>query len=128
MRLAPLAVAALLSLGAGSARASAPRDHLRIVVWPHGLAATPRAARTLTCYPAGGTLPGAAGACRRLAALARPFAPVPAGVMCSQIVSGPQAALVTGSYGGRRIWARFRRTDSCQTERWNRIAFLFPTG
>jgi hypothetical protein len=48
--------------------------------------------------------------------------------MCSQIFSGPQVALVTGIYRGRHVWARFRRTDSCQTDRWNRIAFLLRTG
>jgi Subtilisin inhibitor-like len=121
-------VVALFSLGAGSVQGSTPRDHLRIVVWPQGTGSPPRTARTLTCGPAGGTLPGAAKACEKLAALARPFAPVPAGVMCSQIVSGPKVALVTGTYGGRRIWARFRRTDSCQTERWSRVAFIFLTG
>lgn len=127
MRLA-LVVVALLAIWGGSVAASSPRDHLRIVVRPQGVSGNPRPARTLICNPAGGTLPGAAGTCKRLAALARPFAPVPGTVMCSQIVSGPQVALVTGSYGGRRIWARFRKTDSCQTERWNRIAFLFRTG
>jgi hypothetical protein len=48
--------------------------------------------------------------------------------MCSQIFSGPQVALVTGTYRGRHVWAGFRRTDSCQTDRWNRIAFLLRTG
>lgn len=126
MRLA-VVVAALFALWVGSVEASSPRDHLRIVVWPHGMSGKPRPARTLTCNPAGGSLPGAAAACGKLAALARPFAPVPGTVMCSQIVSGPQVALVTGVYAGQRIWARFRRTDSCQTERWNRVAFLFAT-
>ena len=126
MRAALLAVTVALLLGPGSAAAAG--DHLRIVVWPRGLQGPPRAARTLTCNPVGGTLPRAAQACRQLAALAAPFAPVPAGVVCSQIFAGPQVALVTGTYRRQRIWARFRRTDSCQTERWNRVAFLFRTG
>ncbi len=121
-------VVALFALGAGSVHGSTPRDHLRIVVWPQGVGSAPRAAQTLTCNPAGGTLPGAARACGKLAALPQPFAPVPSGVMCSQIYAGPQVALVTGSYRGRKVSARFRRTDSCQTERWNRVAFLFRTG
>jgi hypothetical protein len=122
-----LLVVAVVGLGLVSPRASGagPRDHLRIVVWPRGLSSPPRAVRTLNCRPAGGSFPAAASACARLAALGAPFAPVPGDVMCSQIFGGPQVALVTGSYRGRRIWARFRRTDSCQTERWNRVAFLF---
>ena len=55
------------------------------------------------------------------------FAPVPAGVACSQVYGGPQRALVTGTLDGRRVYARFRRTDGCQTERWQRVAFLFRT-
>jgi hypothetical protein len=74
------------------------------------------------------TLPGAGRACTKLAGHGRPFAPVSDRVMCSQIFSGPQVALVTGIYRGRHVWARFRRTDSCQTDRWNRIAFLLRTG
>jgi len=124
-----LVVAALLVASSAALAAARPAaDHLRIVVWPTGTSGPPRAARTLTCNPAGGTLPTAAKACSRLAALQSPFAPVPDRVMCSQIFSGPQIALVTGTYRGRHVWARFRRTDSCQTERWNRIAFLFGSG
>jgi hypothetical protein len=122
-----VAVALVLAFGAGSAGAT-PADHLRIVVWPQGTSGPPRAVRTLTCRPAGGTLPRPGRACVELAALDKPFAPVPGGVMCSQIVSGRQVALVTGTYRGRRIWARFRRTDSCQTARWNRIDFLLQAG
>ena len=121
-----LFAAAVLVLGVVStASSAAATDRLRIVVWPQGTARPPRTPRILTCAPAGGTLPGAARACAGLVGLDRPFAPVPAGVACSQIFAGPQVALVTGTYGGRRISARFRRTDSCQTERWNRVAFLF---
>jgi hypothetical protein len=127
VRLALLALAAVLALGSGTAHAAA-RDHLRIVVWPTGTSDPRLAARTLTCGPAGGTLPGAGKACTKLAGLDRPFAPVSDRVMCSQIFSGPQVALVTGTYRGRHVWARFRRTDSCQTDRWNRIAFLLRTG
>lgn len=62
------------------------------------------------------------------AQLTRPlFAPVPTDVACSEIYSGPEQALVTGRLNGRKVWARFRRTDSCQTQRWNRVAFLFRT-
>ena len=57
--------------------------------------------------------------------MARPFAPVPKGVACTQIYGGPQIAIVSGTFRGRRVWARFSRVDGCQTERWNRVRFLF---
>lgn len=76
---------------------------------------------------AGGTLPNARRACLKLGSLANPFAPVPANVGCSQIFSGPQVALATGSFRGHLVSTLFKRSDSCQTERWNRVAFLFPT-
>ncbi len=125
MRVVCSTVACLFLVGVSSA-AAAGADHLRIVVWPRGTGGSQHVVWTLDCRPAGGTLPKAATACRKLAALEEPFAPVPGRVMCSQIYAGPQVALVTGTYRGRRIWARFRRTDSCQTERWARLAFLFP--
>lgn len=97
---------------------------LRIVVWPHGVDGASHT-WTLRCGPAGGTLPQAAAACRRLDALSGPFAPTPPGTACSEIYGGPQVARVTGSFHGRKLWATFRRRDGCETERWNRLAFLF---
>ena len=84
--------------------------------------------RRLRCNPAGGTVPRAAAACRRLAGLNRPFAPVPKDTACTQIYGGPQEARVTGTFGGRRVWVTFRRTDGCEIGRWNRVAFLFARG
>jgi Subtilisin inhibitor-like len=83
--------------------------------------------RTLRCGPAGGTLRNAARACARLAALSKPFAPVPRDAICTEIYGGPQTARVTGTYRDRRIWTIFRRRNGCEIERWNRHAFLFPT-
>jgi subtilisin inhibitor-like len=80
---------------------------------------------TLTCGPAGGTLPRAAAACTRLGRLKRPFAEVPAGTMCTQIFGGPQTARVSGTYGGLKIRATFDRRNGCETARWQRLAFLF---
>jgi hypothetical protein len=45
--------------------------------------------------------------------------------VCTEIYGGPAEALVTGTHRGRRIWARFNRTDGCRIERWRRHAFLF---
>jgi hypothetical protein len=82
---------------------------------------------TLTCSPAGGTLPKAAQACAKLAALGDGwYAPTAPGTACSQIYGGPQAARVTGRYRGRRLWLTFRRRNGCESARWNRVAFLFP--
>jgi hypothetical protein len=89
---------------------------LTITVWPQGTSG-PSRTHVLRC-PRDPV-------CARLARVSKPFAPVPRGVACSQIYGGPQVALVRGTYEGRRVWARFKRSDGCQVERWNRIAFLF---
>jgi Subtilisin inhibitor-like len=120
--IAPL-LAALVWAGPGLAVPTA----LRITFWPAGKSGASQA-WTLRCAPAGGSLPQAARACTRLAAIAHPFAPVPGGVACSQIYGGPQLALVTGSFQATRVWTYFKRTDGCQTARWNRVGFLFPSG
>src|SRR5919197_6222623 len=91
------------------------------------------AALTITVWPQGTNGPSRTHVvrcprdpvCVKLARVSNPFAPVPRGIACSQIYGGPQGALVRGTYGGRRVWARFKRSDGCQVERWNRISFLF---
>jgi hypothetical protein len=82
---------------------------------------------TLRCGPAGGTLPQAAQACRRLAALDDPFAPVPDDAVCTQVYGGPQTARVTGRFRGRPVWVRFGRGNGCEIARWRRVDFLFPS-
>jgi hypothetical protein len=97
-----------------------------VAVWPQGReSGREPVVRTLRCDPAGGTVRQPAEACRRLRALHAPLAPVPKGLACIEVYGGPGEALVTGRLEGRRIWARFRRTDGCQTRRWDRVAFLF---
>jgi hypothetical protein len=89
---------------------------LLVTVWPQGLDG-PSARHRVTC-------PGAA-ACAQLQRAGRTaFAPVPPHVMCAEIYGGPARALVTGRLDGRKVWARFSRTDSCQNSRWNRLGFL----
>jgi hypothetical protein len=98
---------------------------LAITVWPNGLKG--RSLRwTLRCGPAGGSLPRPAIACRRLNALRTPFAPVPGNVACTAIYGGPQVARVRGSFRGRRVDARFNRSNGCEIDRWDRVRFLFP--
>jgi Subtilisin inhibitor-like len=112
----------LLALACGGS----PSADLTITVWPQGRGHPPRT-WTLRCNPVRGTLPGRAGACRRLPAFSTdPFAPTPPGTACTQIYGGPQQALVRGSFRGRRVWTRFTRRDGCAIARWNRVAFLLP--
>jgi hypothetical protein len=119
-----LVVVAVALVVGGTAAAAAPRTTLTITLWPDGRG-EPSKAWTLRCAPAAGTLPRAGRACSSLAALRNPFAPVPADAACTEIYGGPAVALVTGRHRGRRIHARFSRTDGCQISRWQRHAFLF---
>ena len=119
--LGPLIAALALAGSAG-----AVSGDLRITVWPQGPDEEGVRVWRLRCDPAGGTVPRPATACTRLAAIERPFAPVPKDVGCTQIYGGPQVARVVGTFRGRRIWATFKRTDGCEIARWNRVRFLFP--
>ena len=96
------------------------------VVANPGIPAEPRRKYVLRCGPAGGTLPNAARACRQLAKLRDPFAPVPRTAACTQIYGGSQQAVVIGVYGGKPVRTIFTRVDGCQIARWNRLRFLFP--
>lgn len=108
----------------GAAAAAAPGTTLTITVWPDGRGKASKT-WTLRCAPVGGNLPRAARACSSLAALRNPFAPVPPDALCTEIYGGPAVALVTGRHKGRRVNARFGRTDGCQISRWRRHEFLF---
>ena len=119
-----LALAAMVA--AFTVAGVAPATDRRITVWPHGPGEEGVGVWRVRCDPAGVTLPRRTVACRALAALERPFAPVPKDVACTQVYGGAQEARVTGTYRGRRIWARFKRTDGCEISRWNRHRFLFP--
>ncbi|MGZ4387909.1 MAG: SSI family serine proteinase inhibitor [Gaiellaceae bacterium] len=80
----------------------------------------------LGCNPATGTVPQPARACRVLARLAAPFAPVPPHTVCAQISLGPQEAVVTGLLRGRRIEAHLDLQGSCEIERWRRVSLVVP--
>jgi hypothetical protein len=116
-----LALVALLC--AAPASAAGGGTSLRIAVWPQGAEGAPHT-WTLRCNPARGTLPQRGRACRRLAALAAPFAPTPPGTACTMIYGGPQLARVTGTFRGRKLWTTLRRRNGCEVARWNRVAFL----
>jgi hypothetical protein len=108
--------------GSGSGSASA-RTELTITVWPQGTGG-PTRTWTLTCNPAGGTLPRAAAGCRRLTPAS--LRPLPRDTICTQIYGGPQLARVRGHLGAKRVDVRFSRTNGCEIHRWDSARFLLP--
>jgi hypothetical protein len=124
-----VAAAALGACASGSAGTSSTTS-LKIVYWENRQRPDDRTVWTLRCNPARGTLARPARACQRLAdGGMKLFAPLPRDVACTQIYGGPQSALVTGTFEGKRVWARFSRHDGCQISRWNRLApWLLPPG
>ena len=130
MRIAAL-IALLAAVGCG-AGASAPAagssgaTELKITYWAQGRTVPPAQKWTLRCSPAGGTLPQAAAACRKLAAMQNPFAPVPRGAICTDQYGGPQVALVTGTFRGRALWTQLQRRNGCEIARFKRLSFLVP--
>ena len=116
--------AGLLAFAAGGAAEGA--TDLRIEVWSEGRGGRPTRTFTLRCDPPGGNLRDAAAACRRLAALRNPFAPLPKDVVCTQIYGGPQEALITGRHRGRQVGVLLSLRDGCEIDRWRRLAFLTP--
>jgi hypothetical protein len=130
MRIAAVTLAALAAAGCMSRAdpdkaAMGPTADLQISISTRGSEA-PSKLWTLRC-PAGGTLPDAAAACRKLAEVQDPFAPVPKGTACTQIYGGPEIADVSGTFDGDRVDTRFSRGNGCELERWNKVGFLFPS-
>ena len=130
MRIAIVIAALVASVGCGAGSAAqntspAPTD-LKVTVWPNGREEGDAKKFTLRCGPAAGSLPRAATACSKLAALPRPFAPVPRDAACTEQYGGPQQALVTGRLRGNSVWATFSLTNGCQISRARKIAFLLP--
>ncbi|UVJ40091.1 serine protease inhibitor [Arthrobacter sp. CJ23] len=44
--------------------------------------------------------------------------------LCTQQYGGPQVAVVTGWFHGRKVNSRFSRTDGCEIARWRTMAAL----
>jgi hypothetical protein len=122
----PIAIlVAAVGCGAGqSAPAAAPETDLAISFWDQGRERGTPKRWTLRCDPAAGTLPRRATACSKLARLAKPFAPTPKGMACTDIYGGPQQAVITGTFEGRRIWVQLSARNGCEIARWNRLKFL----
>lgn len=117
---------ALLVAAPAFARSAGPVTRLAITVWPRGTTDPLVRHYRLGCDPAAGTVPQPARACRALARLAAPFAPVPPHTVCAQITLGPQEAVVTGLLRGRSVRTRLTLRDSCEIERWRRVSLVVP--
>lgn len=81
---------------------------------------------TLTCDPVGGDHLQAAEACRVLAGLDDPFAPVPADAVCTEQYGGPQTATVRGTYRGEPVDLALSRVNGCYISQWERLVPLVP--
>ena len=130
MRIAALiALLAAVACGAGAgapASGTSSRIDLKISYWPKGRDADAVQKWTLACAPAAGTLPQPAAACRKLAAMQRPFAPIPPDAVCTDVYGGPQVALITGTFRGARLWVTLRNRNGCEIARFKRLSFLVP--
>jgi Subtilisin inhibitor-like len=98
---------------------------LTILVYPQGMDGS-HERWTLRCGPTGGSHPSAVAACRKLNSVSQPFKPVPKTAVCTAIYGGPDVAIVSGTFRGRRVWAKFRLADGCQIARWKRLVPMLP--
>lgn len=104
----------------GPGDAGTARTRLTITVWADP--ETPPRAWQLQCDPPGGDHPNSATACEALERTPHPFAPVASGMVCAQIVAGPERATIEGLWRGDSVHATYKRTDSCQEARWQALA------
>jgi hypothetical protein len=105
---------------------SAPSADLTIRIWPDGKDG-PVKTYTLTCDPAGGTLPDPAGACSAIRDSATLFAGPAPDEICTQQYGGPQVAQVDGRMlDDIAVSASFSRTNGCELARWDAAAALLP--
>ena len=82
---------------------------------------------TLTCDPDDGTHPMPRLACRALDAADRPFESQTAweqGKRCFPLPSN-QHAVITGTWRGDEVAAKYDQTSTCAAERWGTIAVVF---
>lgn len=73
-----------------------------------------------------GSHPDAQAACDHLAGMDRPFAPLPADVVCSQQYGGPETARVLGRWGGEPVELELSRVDGCRIAQWDSLVPLLP--
>jgi len=81
----------------------------------------------LTCDPAGGDHPDAEAACAALAKSgAKSIPATPADALCTAMFGGEQTAVITGTWRGQAVDARFSRQNGCEIDRWNDLVPLLP--
>jgi len=119
-------LALVLVAGACGGSASARETKLSITLYPNGIGKPGVVHRRLNCNPASGTVAHPAAACRALAKLAHPFAPVPAGTICSALDTGPQVASVIGHVRGKVVRTQLNLRGSCEIGRWRLVAAVVP--
>lgn len=125
----PLAIAALLLAACGTEDESLVTGSGSGDTYTVTLAAddtSPPTTWRLECEPAGGDHPDAAAACAAIKAAANPFEPVPADMACTEIYGGPGVATVSGVRQGKRVEARYTRTNGCEISRWDAIGAVIP--
>ena len=130
MRIAALiALLAVVGCGTGAsapAAGSSGASDLKISYWPKGLESGAPHKWTLKCAPAAGTLAQPGVACRKLLGMQKPFAPIPADAMCTDVYGGPQVAVISGTFRGNRLWAKLQNRNGCEIARFRRLSFLVP--
>jgi len=117
------------AVGCGASQGAAvttPGTQLTISYWPEGRGTGQVKTYTLRCNPAGGTVPRASTVCNKLDTLARPFAPTPKNLICTDQFGGPQQALIVGRHEGNRVWTMVGMRNGCEIARAKRLAFLVP--
>ncbi|MBM3691289.1 MAG: hypothetical protein FJW76_04710 [Actinobacteria bacterium] len=75
----------------------------------------------LTCNPAGGNHPHPNLACREIRRAVNPFKKPASDEICTKIYGGPQQAVVTGVWAGKKVNRKFTRTDGCEINRWQQL-------
>ena len=53
------------------------------------------------------------------------FEPVPKDTACTMIYGGPETATIEGQIDGKRIDAKFSRTNGCEIDRFTKVEPLF---
>ncbi len=128
--IAAAVAAGAVSVAVAGGATSTSHTALTITFWEDGQRTSDPDVWTLRCDPARGTHPRPAVACRRLETGGwKLVAPVGASAICTEIYGGPQVARIVGSLEGRKVWARFTRTNGCHISRWDKLTpWLLPAG
>ena len=121
---APTATNETTTAATTTAPSGPPTTSLTVVVWPTGKNG-PKNTSTLECDPVGGTHPLPLESCNQLAEHPEFIPPPPHDQACVQIYGGPQTARVFGTLAGKKIDAKFNRTNGCETSRWDSLEPLF---